>query len=155
MTKEELAARAGTSRPTLSAYEHGRKSPRLDTALRIIDEAGFSVVLEPTLTYREIITRHHRVAVVPTRLLRLSPGRALARFVAPLHLDWSAPNRQVDLADRQQRARWYETVLREGTAADIAAYVDGVLLVDLWTDLVVPQESRDAWQLAIDAELGR
>ena len=26
-TQEDLARRAGTSRPTLSAYEHGRKSP--------------------------------------------------------------------------------------------------------------------------------
>jgi len=36
MTKDELASLAGTSRPTLSAYEHGRKSPTLETAARAL-----------------------------------------------------------------------------------------------------------------------
>ena len=36
MTQDELARRAGTSRPTLSAYEHGRKSPTVATFARIL-----------------------------------------------------------------------------------------------------------------------
>lgn len=32
---------AGTSRLALSAYEHGRKSHALNTAARIVGEAGF------------------------------------------------------------------------------------------------------------------
>lgn len=35
--------------------------------------------------------------------------------------------------------------------SDITPYIDGVLLVDLWTDLVLPREIRDAWQPVIDA----
>ena len=31
----------------------------------------------------------------------------------------------------------YEIVLQEGRPADILAYVDGALLVDLWDDLVL------------------
>jgi len=31
--------------------------------------------------------------------------------------------------------------------------VDGVLLVDLWGELVVPRALRTAWHVAIDAEL--
>ena len=46
-------------------------------------------------------------------------------------------------------------MLREGTADDIAAYVDGALLVDLWDDIVVPAEIREAWQAVIDQELDR
>ena len=37
---------SGTSRTTLSAYEHGRKSPTLETAGRILDAAGFRLALE-------------------------------------------------------------------------------------------------------------
>jgi DNA-binding XRE family transcriptional regulator len=36
LTQEELARRAGTSRPTLSAYEHGRKSPTVATFARLL-----------------------------------------------------------------------------------------------------------------------
>jgi hypothetical protein len=39
----------------------------------------------------------------------------------------------------------YEIVLQEGTPADILTYVDGVLLVDLWEDLVLPRNVRSAW----------
>jgi hypothetical protein len=40
----------------------------------------------------------------------------------------------------------YEIVLQEGTPADITAYVDGALLVDLWEDLVLPRAVRSAWE---------
>ncbi|GAA2756178.1 hypothetical protein [Actinopolymorpha rutila] len=63
----------------------------------------------------------------------------------PRHLNWSAPDLTYDLADRQQRARVYEIVLREGTADDILTYIDGALLVDLWPDLVLPLDVRRAW----------
>jgi hypothetical protein len=39
----------------------------------------------------------------------------------------------------------YEIVLQEGTPADILAYVDGALLVDLLEDLVLPRSVRSAW----------
>jgi hypothetical protein len=64
----------------------------------------------------------------------------------PVHLDWSRPGRIVDLADRNQRACAYEVVLREGRAVDIESIVDGVLLVDLWDELVLPRRLRDVWQ---------
>ena len=37
-------------------------------------------------------------------------------------------------------------MLQEGTPADILAYVDGALLVDLWEDLVLPRSVRSAWE---------
>lgn len=155
LTKEALARRAGTSRPTLSAYEHGHKSPRLDTATRILDKAGFTLTVEPRINFRDIVTRHHRLASVPDHLARLSVAHALARVELPVHLDWSSEDRIVELADRRQRARCYETVLREGTPDDINTYVDGALLVDLWNELVLPIDVRDAWQPLIDRALGR
>jgi hypothetical protein len=45
---------------------------------------------------------------------------------------------------RADRARVYEIVLQEGRPADILAYVDGALLVDLWDDLVLPRAGRSA-----------
>lgn len=43
----ELAARAGTSHATVSAYEHGRKTPTVETFDRLLRAAGFTLELAP------------------------------------------------------------------------------------------------------------
>ena len=53
-------------------------------------------------------------------------------------------------ADRHQRTRCYEIALREGMPADLQRYVDGALLIDLWSNLVIPRQLRAAWQPLID-----
>lgn len=55
-----------------------------------------------------------------------------------------------DLADRYDRARVYETVIREGTPNDLERYVDGALLIAVWDDLVLPGPVRLAWQELVD-----
>jgi transcriptional regulator with XRE-family HTH domain len=121
LTQEELARRAGTSRPTLSAYEHGRKSPTVATFAWLLSQAGWELAAQPHVS-----------------------------------LNWSAPGRVFDLRSRTDRARVYEIVLQEGIPADILAYVDGALLVDLWEDMVLPRGVRSAWapliSFSIEAE---
>lgn len=151
LSQDELARRAHTSRPTLSAYEHGRKSPTLDTAARLLREAGFELDVRPLVTLTELVTPRGRTVTVPSALPRLTVQQALATVVLPLHLNWSAPGRRFDLADRSQRARVYEIVLREGGPDDILTYIDGALLVDLWDDLVLPRDVRAAWGPLIHA----
>jgi transcriptional regulator with XRE-family HTH domain len=151
LTRTELARRAGTSRPTLAAYASGAKIPTLATALRIIRSAGFDLELTPVVEFVEVGGRAGRLLPVPTRLPRLPLEEAFARVQLPLHLNWSAPGRLYDLADRQQRARVYEIVLREGTPDDIRTYIDGALLVDLWAELVLPTDIRQAWAPAIQS----
>jgi hypothetical protein len=83
---------------------------------------------------------------MPDALPRLPVHQAFATVQLPIHLNWSDRDRRFDLRDRHQRARVYEIVLREGTAEDIMAYIDGALLVDLWEELVLPTEVRAAWE---------
>jgi len=145
LSQAELACRAGTSRPTLSAYEHGSKSPSLDTLERLFAAAGFELAARPVVTFSPVDVSRGRRVVVPDRLPRLEPEAALATVVVPLTVNWSQPGRVFRLAERADRARVYEMVLREGSAEDIRAYVDGVLLVDLWDELVLPAYVRSAW----------
>jgi len=150
LTQEELARRAGTSRTTLSAYEHGRKSPTAATLARLLSRAGWELAAQPHVSF----TRqpgHGSPVWVPDRLPRLESARALARVELPLHLNWSAPGRVFDLGSRADRARVYEIVLQEGRPADILTYVDGVLLADLWSDLVLPRRVRAAWDPVVRA----
>ncbi len=154
LSQEELARRAGTSRPTLSAYEHGRKSPTLATASRLVAEAGFELVITPRVTFVDRVTERGRTVVVPSALPRLPLTEAFATVFLPLHLAWSGPPRALRMADRRDRARVYEVVLREGGADDISTYVDGALLVDLWNDLVLPRDVRSAWERVVSTALG-
>ena len=145
LSQNELAERAGTSRPTLSSYEHGHRSPTLATAARILAAAGYELTVTPTITFIELPTGRGHTVLVPSHLPRLDPAAALATVTLPLHLNWSEPGRSYDLSDRRQRARVYEIVLREGGPDDLLTYVDGVLLAELWPELVLPRDVRAAW----------
>ena len=154
LSQDALARLAGTSRPTLSAYEHGRKSPTLATAARLFSEAGFDLTVVPRVTFTETTTRRGRVVVVPNTLPRLSVHDALATVTLPLHLAWSGKRREYCLADRGDRERVYEMVLSEGGPEDVLRYLDGALLVDLWDDLVLPRDVRAAWAPVIAGARG-
>jgi transcriptional regulator with XRE-family HTH domain len=152
LSQAALARAAGTSRPTLSAYEHGRKSPTLDTAARILDEAGFELALSPKVEFFEAATERGRPILVPTTMPRLALADALATVELPVHLNWSDRGRRFDLRSRRQRARVYEIVLREGGPRDVLTYIDGALLVDLWDELVLPQTVRVAWGAVVNGD---
>jgi len=146
LSRAELARRARTSRPTLTAYERGTKSPTLTTAERIIDAAGFEIELVPQVQFHHVGADRGRPLYVPSALPRLPIDQAVGRVVLPLYLNWSDPGREFDLSDRSRRLRAYEIVLREGRPEDILTYIDGALLVDAWPDLVLPQALRRAWE---------
>jgi transcriptional regulator with XRE-family HTH domain len=154
LSQDELAGRAGTSRTAVSAYEHGRKSPALDTVDRLVSAAGYQLDARPRVQFVSVAGSRGRVVVVPTRLPQLPAGEALASVELPLTLNWSQPGRIFRLVDRGDRARVYELVLREGTEADVIRYIDGVLLVDLWDELVLPLSVRAAWAPLIAQILG-
>ena len=82
LTQAELAARAGTSRTRLSAYEHGRTDPGLDTLARIAAAAGVEVALDPAGTRRV----HERVGAIAAAL-GAGDDRYALRLVAEF-ADW-------------------------------------------------------------------
>lgn len=155
LTTDQLAKRAGTSRTAISAYEHGRKSPTVDTVERILHAAGRTLTTEEPVRFEHRLTSRNRPLVVPDRLPRLAPSRGLRSTTVPRHLIWSAPDRLYRLADRQDRLRVYRAVLVEGNDSDILDFIDGALLVDLWDDLILPPETRAAWQPLVDEATGR
>lgn len=48
LTQAELARRAGTSQPVISAYEHGRRDPSVTTLRRLISATGAELELGVT-----------------------------------------------------------------------------------------------------------
>jgi len=119
LTQADLARRSRTSRTTLSAYEHGRKSPTLETAARILSSTGHELAITPRIKFRRHRTRRGQVVAVPDALPQLPATRALGTYKLPLRLNWSDPGRHFDLRSRSDRARLYEIVIREGESTDI------------------------------------
>ncbi len=148
LTQAEVAALSGVARPNIAAFESGRREPRWHTAVLTLEATGATINIEEPITW--LWTNGRRPYAVPSRLWRL-PIDATFRVLTPgIHLWWSGPSPRFDLSHRSERSRAYELVLREGTPDDIAAVVDGALLVDAWDDLVLPAELRQAWQHLID-----
>ena len=86
-----------------------------------------------------------QVPAVPDDLDSAGVEKATGVVELPLHIRWSGPLRRYDLADRQQRARVYEQVLREGSEDDIRLFIGVDELIDLWDDLVLPRHVRQVW----------
>lgn len=68
----------------------------------------------------------------------------------PLHLKWRGPQ-VYDLDDPQQERVVYQVVLREGTAADVRAFIDVARLRVLLPELDLPDVVRSAWTTYFDA----
>ena len=150
LSQGAFAARAGTSRTAVSAYEHGRKSPSLDTVERLLSGAGYELDARPKINFVRVAGARGRAVLVPDRLPQLRPEQALATVEVPVTVNWSQPGRVFRLSERGDRARVYELVLREGNADDVLRYVDGSLLVDVWDELVLPGAVRVAWAPLIE-----
>lgn len=55
-----------------------------------------------------------------------------------------------DMADRADRVRVYEQVLREGTEDDVRFYIDRDELARLFDELVLPPAVRRAWEQRLE-----
>jgi hypothetical protein len=94
----------------------------------------------------ETVTRATaQIPAVPDDLDAVDVEKATGIVELPLHIRWSGPSRRYDLADRQQRARVYEQVLREGNNDDVRSFIRADELIDLWDELVLPRNVRQAW----------
>lgn len=88
MTQAELARAAGTSQPTIAAYESGRKSPTLQTLTRMARATG----LDPVVSFVPAMTREDRRSLalhraIADRLIE-EPRRVLDRAHRNLTLMW-------------------------------------------------------------------
>jgi transcriptional regulator with XRE-family HTH domain len=86
LTQSELAEAAGTSQPTIAAYEAGRKSPTVRTLSRLAEVAG----LEATIGFHRPMTREERRSLhlhrAIARQLERSPEEVLAKARKTLSL---------------------------------------------------------------------
>lgn len=85
------------------------------------------------------LLRHHRGRAVELPTIRWRPAvPADATVVLPTRLDWSPRAcRTRDLSDDDDRGSTYAQVLEEGSASDVAIWIDPDALRRLWPDLPI------------------
>lgn len=86
-----------------------------------------------------------RPVAVPDDVADPTIKKARGRVQLPLHVRWSGPPKVYDLAERADRIRVYEQVLREGNDYDVRRFIDVEELLVLWHELVLPDYVRRAW----------
>jgi hypothetical protein len=64
----------------------------------------------------------------------------------PITIDWG-PKRRYDMGRDSDRRIAYERVLREAaTTEEVARFVNGTILIDLWPHLFLPRRIRQVWE---------
>jgi DNA-binding XRE family transcriptional regulator len=144
LSQGDLAERADTSRTAVCAYENGTKDPRFETVSRLVRSSGFKLVLRPSVKWRGIKGRR----TLPSALPDLEPAAAFA--VVTLN---DGKPQAFDLGYRPHRIRAYELLLTVGSRSELIACLDGKLLLDVWSELDLPQEVRIEWQPLIEKAL--
>lgn len=150
LTITEVAHRAGTSRTTLSAYEHGHKSPTTATLQRILTALNAKLTITASPTFTTHIGHRGKPFHVPSTLPTLPLDQAVRHIEMPIRLAWSGQKRSRNLALRDDRKFVYRQVIEEGSAQDILTYIDGRFLVDLWDDMPIAPAIQKHWEPLID-----
>lgn len=152
LTQEALARRAGTTQPTLSAYERGTKSPTLAVLDRLLASLDFELGLNDKVTFHEISLdpgpgSGPRSAWVPNHLWRLEPHECFT----PLTIPTTTGRRTLDLTKRDHRITAYAWLLHHGNETLLFEYIDAALLIDAWPDLtkILNPEIRQAWSTLV------
>lgn len=150
LTQAELAHGAGTTQSAVSMYERRRKVPMLDVAERLMWAAGADLGMVTTVVWEVDFLPGLKEFWYPSRLWRVEVPHCFNTVRMPDVVGLTEQNTW-DLRDRDQRRGLYENLLIEGTQHMIQRWVDGALLVDLWTELQLPEKIRARWTPAVEA----
>lgn len=140
LTQAELARAAGTSQPTIAAYESGRKSPSLRTLSRMARAVG----LEAVVVFPPAMTREDRRSLALHRAIadRLTahPTKTLHRAIQNLALMRDRNPQAADLLGE------WDDILTRPVEAIVAAMLDpsqrarGLRKVTPFAGVLEPQE---------------
>ena len=158
LSQRRLAEFARTQQSSVSEYESRKKSPTLDGVERLMEAADAELAVRPMVFWELIEDPEAGRFPVPDRLWSVPIPECFAhvhawRYTFPpeVHAGWSQDVRTWDLSNEAERIDFYELLLRHGATPMIEGALDGVLLIQAWPRMNLPEAIRTAWQPLIDA----
>ena len=153
LSQYQLARIARTSQSSVSEYESRRKSPTLEVVERLLDAADAELAVKPLVLWDVIDDPEVGSFVVPDRLWSIPVPDCFARVQVLRYLLQSEEDRIWDLSVEADRITYYELMLKHGLDTQMEDSIDGLLLVQAWPHMNLPEVIREAWQPVIDAAL--
>jgi transcriptional regulator with XRE-family HTH domain len=151
LSQRRLAEIARTQQSSVSEYESRRKSPTLEVVERLLDAADAELAVKPMVFFDYREDPEVGSFAVPDRLWSVPLPDCFARVQVLKYLFDLDEDKVWDLSDATQRIEYYELVLVRGLGPMILDSVDGVLLIQAWPHMKLPDVVREAWQPVIDA----
>jgi transcriptional regulator with XRE-family HTH domain len=158
LSQRRLAQLARTQQSSVSEYESHKKSPTLDVVVRLLEAADAELAVRPMVFWEFIEHPDGGTFGVPNRLWSVPIPECFARvqawrytFPPGVHASWSEDIRTWDLSNETERIDFYELLLQHGAVPMIEGAVDGVLLIQAWPRMKLPEAVRTRWQPLIDA----
>lgn len=153
LSQQRLAEIARTQQSSVSEYESRRKSPTLEVVERLLDAADAELVVRPMVFFDYYEDPEVGSFAVPDRLWSVPLPDCLAKVRVLKHVVKAEEHKVWDLSDPTERIDYYAWVLLHGLDDMILDSVDGLLLLQAWPHMNLPDVVRQAWQPAIDAAL--
>ena len=157
-SQRRLAEIARTQQSSVSEYESRRKSPTLEVVERLLDAANAELAVKPMVFWEFTEDPEIGRVTVPDRLWSVPIPECFSRvqawkyvFPPEVYKNWSEEIRTWDLSNETERIDFYELLLQHGAPPMIEGAVDGVLLIQAWPRMSLPEVLRVAWQPLIEA----
>jgi transcriptional regulator with XRE-family HTH domain len=150
-SQEQLALWAGTQQSSVSEYESRRKSPTLAVVERLLAVVDFELAIRPVVDFESREDPEIGRYLVPERLWSVPMPDCFSKVQVLGVLFESRRPRVWDLSVEDERIEYYEWVVVHGLPELMLDSVDGLLLMQVWERLHIPEVVRAAWQPVIDA----
>jgi transcriptional regulator with XRE-family HTH domain len=151
LSQRQLAVWAGTQQSSVSEYESRRKSPTLEVVERLLEAADAELAVKPIIDFDVREDPEIGQYVVPERLWSVPMPDCFSKVHVLGILFRSHKPREWDLSVEAERIDYYEWAIVRGTPELMLDSVDGILLMQVWERLNLPDVFREAWQPVIDA----
>jgi len=151
LSQRRLAELAGTQQSSVSEYESRRKSPTLEVVERLLDAADAELAVKPMVFFDYREDRGIGSFGVPDRLWSVPVPDCFARVQVLKYIFHTDEDKIWDLSHPTERIEYYELALVHGIERMLLDSVDGVLLIQAWPHMTLPDVVRAAWQPVIDA----
>lgn len=151
LSQRQLAVWAGTQQSSVSEYESRRKSPTLVVVERLLEAADAELAIKPIIDFDVREDPEIGQYLVPERLWSVPMPECFSKVQVLGVLFKSRRPRVWDLSVEAERIDYYQWVIVRGTGDLLLDSVDGILLMQVWERLKIPEVIREAWQPVIAA----
>lgn len=150
-SQQQLALWAGTQQSSVSEYESRRKSPTLEVVERLLEAADAELAIKPIIDFDVRQDPEIGQYLVPERLWSVPMPDCFSKVQVLGVLFKSRRPRVWDLSVEAVRIDYYEWAIVHGLPELLLDSVDGILLMQVWERLHLPEVVRAAWQPVLDA----